>query len=74
MQILHNPAPEAVIKKLSFAGEYLNRAKEYEQLFKSNEGWKRYPDKYFLGMAEQQYRIAGVYRREAEQLMHGGAA
>jgi hypothetical protein len=69
----HTPAPEAVIKKLSIAGEYLNRAKEYEQLFK-NESWKRCPDKYFLGMAEQQYRISAVYRREAEQLMAGGAA
>jgi hypothetical protein len=66
----HTPAPPAVLQKLSFAASHLTKAADCEKRFEVEESWKRYPDKYWINSATQNYGIANVYRSEAVALMN----
>jgi hypothetical protein len=66
----HTPAPTAVLQKLSCAAIYLTKAVDCEKRFEVEESWKRYPDKYWINSAIQNYGIANVYRSEAIELMN----
>ena len=65
----HTPAPIEVLQKLSFAGAHIIKAADCEKRFEIEESWKRYPDKYWINSAIQNYGIANVYRCEAIELM-----